>query len=149
MIAIIAIGSAFNDDSISWRIIESITPDLKRLADEINIIFCDSPGTQLIHQLQPLTHTILIDALVTDSSPGNVIELELDELLNSENLLSSHELSVANILQLANNLGKLPENLWILGINIETDRLLTEQQSQLAGKKLYRQIKDIVDKSSR
>ena len=71
---------------------------------------------QHLSLLQSSNRVILLDALLTDQAPGVLVPLQADELMQSEKNLSSHAMSVANILQLTENLGGLPEQLWLFGI---------------------------------
>ena len=140
---IIAIGSAFNHDDISWVILQRITHRLKTLNDDLVIDYCGDPGTQLIHLLDKNQPTLLVDALISHDEPGSIISLDAEQLLTKQQLFSSHQLSVANILQLARNIGQLPEQLNILGIAIDLENPLNQQQLIITEKSLLNCIQKI------
>ncbi len=144
MINIVAIGSSFNNDAIAWRLLESIEDKLQSLNKKFSIHYCGNPSTQLIHLLQSYTPTILIDALYTDELKSNIIQIKLADLLNETHHFSSHQLSVANVLQLADSISTLPKELWILGIGI-TDDLFTLKQIDQAKDKLFNEIRHIAN----
>lgn len=141
MIRIIGLGSPFGDDSIGWRCLKSIEQEL---ATGLDIVYCATPGTQLMHLLQADIRTILVDALSGDHQAAQVYPLEPHELQQAD-ALSSHQISVANILQLAANLQRLPQQLHILGITIDPQRPLTEQQFLQIRRQLIQHINDLIE----
>ena len=144
MIRIIGVGSAFNDDNIGWLSLQNLVAELQQLAANIEITYCANPATQLIHLLQPGTVTVLVDALQAEQAIGKVREIEISDLHN-DRALSSHNISVSNILQLANNLHRLPEHLFILGIGINPQEYLTGAQRQLLQQQLLDKIQAIIN----
>ncbi len=70
----------------------------------------------------------MIVAVVGRDSPGAVIELSLDDLSALENPLTTHDLSVAETLRLAQSLGELPSRLGIIGICMDPDRPLDDEK---------------------
>jgi|GEM_PF-4738625 len=144
MISLIAVGSVYNDDAISWRVLQYLEPALRQLTENIELVYCDSPAGQLLAQLQSSNRVILLDALLSDQEPGVLVALQPDQLMQSETSLSSHHLSVASILQLANKLGGLPEQLWLFGITIDATSIMPEQQLQQVAEQFLQQVRGIV-----
>ena len=141
MINLIAIGSSFNNDVLGLQLIESIETAIKSLDVTIHIHYCYSPATELFHFLEKHVATILVDTLL-DETPGSVICLDAEQLILEEKQFSSHQLSVANILQLASTLHRLPGSLHILGIGAG-NRPLTDDEFVSAGNSLLSEISHI------
>jgi len=143
MMRIIGLGSPFDDDNIGWRCLQALQAELEKLAAHVEIIYCATPGTQLIHLLQADTPTILVDALLSEQQTARVHHLQLDQLQQPE-ALSSHQISVAAILQLAASLGRLPQQLHILGIGIQPQQRLDAQQFARLQEDLRQHISTLV-----
>ena len=114
MIRIIGIGSPFGDDACGLAA-------ARQLADPppagSEVIAADRPGAGLIELLDGVEATILIDAVRSGSPPGTLHDLDLRELLRSPvRVVSSHDLGVAEAVQLAAALGRLPARGRLLGI---------------------------------
>ena len=116
------------DDDISFRVMDKIKPTLLQKYPDIDICYLDRPGMQLVNELQNIDCAILIDALVTNQTPGKIIRLKENDLAINSKTLSSHDLSVAEALKLARQLAVLPEQLFIIGINIQLEKALTRDQ---------------------
>ena len=77
---------------------------------------------RLIELLDGIRRAILIDALVSDNGPGNIMRLTPEELGAYPNTpLSSHEMSVADAIKLAHTLEPATTNcdIHIIGITID------------------------------
>ena len=140
MTHIIAIGSPFNSDNISWIIIDKIKNQLLLDNNSIEFIYRDRPGMQLITDIEHRKNVILIDAMSADIPLGQVQQIELDQLDLDTNNISTHNFSVANALALSQQLNSLPENLWIYGISIDKNQLLDDNQTLLASRLLYKHL---------
>ena len=140
---LIAIGSPFNDDSIAWRCLQDLEDNCQTSLLGFDVNYCGSPATDLMPLLHRSTPTLLVDALLDDSHPAQVQQLSLAQLADSHSL-SSHGFSVAQMLQLAEHLNCLPENLWILGISVSTKHMLDEQQFGDVKLQLLQHIQSII-----
>jgi hydrogenase maturation protease len=140
---LIAIGSPFNDDSIAWRCLQDLEANCQASLLDFDINYCGSPATDLMPLLHRKTPTLLIDALLDDNNPARVQQLSLSQLADSHSL-SSHGFSVPQMLQLADHLNCLPENLWILGISVSAVSMLDEQQLGEVKLQLLQHIQSIV-----
>lgn len=75
----------------------------------------------LIDLLDGIRYAILIDALVSEDNPGNIVFLTPDELATCRAMpLSSHGMSVTDAIELVNTLASnsIPGNIHIIGITI-------------------------------
>jgi hydrogenase maturation protease len=107
-IKIIGIGSAYGDDQLGWQLIANLQRKLPQLE-----LICANPYNLLSHltNAQPL---ILIDAIQANLPLGQICWWENpNPQIIPTKTFSSHSLDLSNILQLAYNLGQLPQQ-WIL-----------------------------------
>ena len=116
MTRLIAIGTRIGNDAIALRLIEEMAPELRHCHSDLEINYCEQPGQELLHRFDPETPTLLVDALAGEGADGSVIEIDPAELLENPRPLSTHEVSVAGALQLAQALGMLPRELAVFGI---------------------------------
>ena len=145
MITIIAIGTVFNDDSIALLSLQAIEKKLERLSTDIRVVYCDSPATQLIHYLKAANEVCIVDAVVSEGEAGMIVSLSMNQLLQTSQGLSSHDLSVAAILKLAENLSCLPAMLWLLGITVNQNMTFDDQQIENIKDSLCEKIAGLVE----
>ncbi len=115
MIRVVGIGSPFGDDQAGWRVIELLRG---RLAGQVELIALDRPGAALIHWMSGADRLVLIDAIGPMGSPGRVHRLDPDALPDQAGGLSSHALTLADTIRLAETLGCRPGRLEIFGLEI-------------------------------
>jgi hydrogenase maturation protease len=124
---IIGVGSPFGADQLGWRAIdllrEAALPDCK-------LIKLDRPGSQLIRYLEDAQDVVLIDAVQVDQQPGRAIRLERTALSLAACQTSSHGFGVAEALEMAAQLGYLPERLLLIGIQIGADLSIIPELSR-------------------
>lgn len=116
MIRVIGLGSPFGDDQAGWWVVENMRGCVPPPVDLVRL---DRPGATLINWLDGVNHVYIIDA-VGDASqpPGRVLPLNAAQLDRQSQSLTSHQLNLADTLQLAKALGCLPAQVNIVGITI-------------------------------
>ena len=140
MTRIIAVGTVFGDDAVAHQLLETLAPRLRALDQDLETVYCQSPGTELLPCLESDRATILLDAVADSGPPGKLLRIEIEDLLARARPLSSHALSLAEVLRLAKSLGDLPRQLLILGISIDPERCLDRDTRERCGEALYREI---------
>lgn len=117
MIRIIGIGSPFSDDAVGLEAARSLS---ESPPPNCEIIEADRPGASLIEMIDGADAAILIDAACSGAKPGTLHEFGFDKLERcaAAGLVSSHDLGVANAVELARKLGRAPERGMILAIEI-------------------------------
>jgi hydrogenase maturation protease len=103
---------------------------------------------RLIELLDGIRHTILVDALVCDNEPGNIMRLTPEELAAFPfTPLSSHDTSVADTIKLAHTLEPATTNcdIYIIGITIEPPTRYTHAMSAPVAAALPRAVNLILD----
>lgn len=113
---IIGIGSPVVGDDLGWRAIEALRE--AGMGRHAELLSLDRPGTVLLDYLDPDGRVILIDAMEAGLFPGNIRELELDDLISNALAPSSHDFGVAETLALAQAVGSLPQCLHLLGLQM-------------------------------
>ena len=115
---IIGVGSPFGADQLGWRAI-----DLLHEAElpDCELIKLDRPGSQLIQHFEGVQDIVLIDAVQADQQPGRAIRLGRNALSLAACQTSGHGFGVAEALEMAAQLGLLPERLLLIGIQTGAD----------------------------
>lgn len=123
-IKILGIGSPFGDDQSGWKMIE-LLKQRKALQDYIPDYLVlethDRPGIRLLELMENTNTIFLIDAVVTGSKIGKLYRFENEEIEELKCIISSHDIGVAQALQLGRALNQLPEQLIFYGIEINHD----------------------------
>jgi hydrogenase maturation protease len=107
----VGLGSAYGDDQIGWRVAERLAASIEETAVSIRI--ARSPG-DLLDWLEGVDRLIVCDACENVSLPGTILRLrwpnaQLATLCSS----SSHDLGLADVLALAEQLCRLPKEVII------------------------------------
>ena len=112
---IICIGSPFGDDQFGAWAYEQLRPVIDPSAAQL--LYLDRPGTRLIAELDGVDDLILIDAVKSGAAIGSVLRLEGAEVFRHlARHTSTHGFGVADALQLAQQLGQLPQSMVLLGV---------------------------------
>jgi len=112
---VVAIGSPHGDDQAGWRIAE-------RFRDRGNVnagVVALSDASQLLESIDKCDRLIVVDACCGSGKPGTVTRLEWpDERIVERHSHSTHGIGVADVLQLAESLDRLPREVLIFGIEL-------------------------------
>ncbi len=123
---IIGIGSPFGDDAAGLEAARRLAATPPPGAE---VIAVDRPGATLIDLFDGADAVILIDAAHSGARAGTIHDIDLQVLASHTlGLISSHDLGVAEAVQLAARLGRLPARGRVLGIEIAS-----QAASQQAG----------------
>lgn len=129
-IVVIGIGSPYGNDSLGREIIRRLQQDQNlEMNPAIKLLYLDRPGTRLLDYIQPNNRVILIDAMSLSQEPGSLIKLELDDIKTQTKQMSTHNIGLADALELGRVLQQLPLQVLLLGL--ETGGRLDRQFSQL------------------
>ncbi|HVO22622.1 MAG TPA: hydrogenase maturation protease [Candidatus Margulisiibacteriota bacterium] len=116
MTRIIGIGSPFGDDAAGLEAARRLAATPPPGAE---VIAVDRPGATLIDLFEGADAVILIDAAHSGARAGTIHDMDLHVLASHTlELISSHDLGVAEAVQLAARLGRLPARGRVLGIAI-------------------------------
>lgn len=121
-IKILGIGSPFGDDQIGWQIIKILKQrnSIQRYIPQfLAIESYDRPGVRLLELMRGAKTIFLIDAIVTGNATGTFYRFQNEEIEECKCLLSTHDIGVAQTLQLGRVLNQLPNNIIFYGIEID------------------------------
>ncbi|MCG6874519.1 MAG: hydrogenase maturation protease [Betaproteobacteria bacterium] len=121
LVRIFGIGSPFGDDRIGWEVIEALRKGdlLARFpAESVVAECCDRPSTRLIPLLANADFGILVDAMRSDSPPGTIRRLTVDDIESAPDAVSCHGFGLGEALELARALGTLPPRLVVFGVEL-------------------------------
>jgi hydrogenase maturation protease len=133
-IRIIGVGSPKASESVGLLAVDQLKQmDLHQNYPDhqISLEKLDHPGPALLECVQGADLAIIIDALLSDHVPGEVVRLRPDDIVKEEWALSGNELGVAETIALGNVLGELPERLLILGVVALQSAGLTADNSEI------------------
>lgn len=117
---VFALGSAHGDDQMGWRVAERLT---EILADDRLLIRAASSPDRLLDCLDGVARLIVCDACQNIGSRGDVhVWRWPDAPLRMLHGSSSHDLDLATVLALAEQLHRLPDNVMIVGVEGDDDR---------------------------
>jgi hydrogenase maturation protease len=114
-IHLIGIGTGHGDDAAGLRVAEALaaTP----LPPGVAVRACARPLPDLLDALEGADAAVIVDAARTGAAPGCVRRLAREDLALARPA-SSHGLGVAQVLQLAEALGRAPARVELLGVEI-------------------------------
>lgn len=125
-IKVIGIGSPFGDDQVGWEIVKQLA-QCRRIQCYmprcLSLSYHDRPGVRLLDLMKNVNKLFLVDAVVTGKTIGSYYRLQNEEIEAFKNLVSTHELGVAQTLQLARALNQLPKEIIFYGIEINPANL--------------------------
>jgi hydrogenase maturation protease len=135
---VLALGSPHGDDQAGWRIVER----LAREAPDIEAVALKVPA-DLLERVQDCTTLIVVDACRSGAEPGTIFRAAWPGgWPDGWAGLSSHGLGVAETLALAGALGRLPQRVVLLGVEIQqcSPGVGLSQPVQAALPELYRRV---------
>ncbi len=118
-LCVVGIGSPFGQDTLGWEAITVL--EQQQWADahcEVVFAQADRPGPKLLEIMAGETAVVVIDAMRAGSPPGTICLIDGDQLERYGERISSHGLGVADVLAIGAQLGDLPDQLWLIGIEV-------------------------------
>lgn len=98
---ILGIGSPSGDDQAGWLVVDALRARGVEAGGRIALAKLDRPGASLLARLEGADHVILVDALQSDGTPGEIHRwIDVDWSLAGADL-SSHGFGVLAALALA------------------------------------------------
>ncbi len=143
-IAILGIGSPFGADQIGIQLAKKLRDDsyIKKL--NLNILFADRPGINLINMIAPYRLVYLLDAVLNDKPKGEVSFYSLREIEHLEKQkTSSHGLGMIEVLNLAQSLKLVNSRLKIIGISCDVDFKAFDNKEC---DEIFKQVKGLLSK---
>ncbi len=112
MIRVIGIGSPHGDDQVGWRLVHEVG-SLEGVSVQSSLI---ATPIDLLDVLDGIKTLVLVDACDAGLPPGSVLVRDWPCDCDEHTRASSHGLSTASALHLAEQLGRLPRRIVLFGI---------------------------------
>ena len=123
MFKVIGIGSPFGDDQVGLLLIDELRQSEQLhsyLNGELELLAVDRPGASLLSLFEGAERVIIIDAVVSGAGLGQLHRWSDSTALEaSDSFLSSHGFGLTQALTLGRQLAMLPEQLLVLGVEID------------------------------
>lgn len=148
MLHVIGIGSPFGDDQIGLRLIDELRRSERLqpyLGRGLELHQLDRPGAGLLAQLEGKERVVIIDAVVSGATVGQLHRwADIEAAGQPPFSHSSHGVGLAQTLALGRALALLPPVLTILGVEIEAphDVSAIPYQSWRLSPRLLTQVED-------
>lgn len=121
-IAVYGIGSPFGEDRVGYEVISLLqqTDRLKPyIPDLLQLKYLDRPGPSLLEHMKVSNIVFLIDAMMTGAMIGTLHRYHNQEITQLQSHWSTHQLGVVHAIQLGTALNCLPDEIILLGIEID------------------------------
>ena len=140
----IGVGSAHGFDRLGWDVVDRLRRQAEEAAwgsEDVLIQRGARFGAPLLTQLRGCRRALLVDALQTGASPGDLLRVDVSDDGEVPGGLSSHGLGLAGTLQLGRALGDLPPRLTVMGIEVgDADAVPTSEQVERVCREVCKEL---------
>ena len=119
-IRIIGIGNLFRgDDAVGLLAARRLR---ERLDSSVEVLEAEGDGLALLDLMEGADQVMLIDAVKSGGHPGTTVRLDLSKESRWGRLVpcSTHAIGIAEAIDLARTLGRLPKRVMLYGIEIDS-----------------------------
>lgn len=116
-VLVVGLGNPFRGDDAAGLLAARMIAGSRR--DGLRAILCDGDPLSLLDHWQPASHFVLIDAMHSGGTPGEIRQLTLDQALQPARTkfrFSSHDYGLREVLRLGQCLHRLPAHVTVYGI---------------------------------
>ncbi len=119
-IRVIGVGNLWRGDDAVGLLAARLLRE--RQGPSIEVIDGEGNGLVLLEMMEGVDHVVFIDAVKGGGRPGEIIRLDLSMESRWENTVScsTHAMGLAQVIDLARILGRLPKHVVLYGIVIES-----------------------------
>jgi len=121
--AILGIGSYEDGDNAGLNLIDSLNNDelFKNLKKKgLSLLKLERPGISLNEHIKKYKYVIIVDTIKSANDTTELTWININQLDNPGNRISSHELGVIDSLTWLSSVGELPNNITLLGMSSGT-----------------------------
>ena len=120
---VIGIGSPHGDDQAGWRLVETLR---RQVELKVAVLAVGDP-TDLLDCLDGCRSLVIVDACRTGAPAGTITRLQWpDPRIRHQHGHSTHRFGVPAVLDLAQQLHRLPERVVVLGVEVAACHALSE-----------------------
>jgi len=119
-IRVIGVGNAWRgDDAVGLQAARRLR---ERVGPPVEVIEAEGDGLALLDLMEGVEHVILIDAVKGGGQPGTTVRLDLSVRSRWGTVVpcSTHAIGIADAIDLARAMGRLPKQIILYGIEIES-----------------------------
>lgn len=119
-IRVIGVGNAWRGDDAAGLLAARRLRE--RLDSSVEVLEAEGDGLALLDLMEGVDHVILIDAVTGGGQPGTTVRLDLSVERHWGTVVpcSTHAMGIADAIDLARALGRLPKQIILYGIEIES-----------------------------
>jgi hydrogenase maturation protease len=120
IVRVIGVGNAWRGDDVVG--LQAARRLRERLGPSVQVVDAEGDGLALLDLMEGVDHVILIDAVKGGGRPGTTVRLDLSMGTRWGTVVpcSTHAMGVAAAIDLARALGRLPKQIVLYGIEIES-----------------------------
>lgn len=118
-VRVIGVGSCHGEDVAGLDVAEAVGARL--LPPDVSVALCTRPMPDLLDALEDADVVVIVDAMRSGEPAGTVRRLRPDELARCRDV-SCHGFDVSYALEVAKALGRLPQVVEIVGIEVDPPR---------------------------
>ncbi len=113
---VIGIGNAYRGDDAAGREVARLVRE--RAPDDLAVVVCELEPSRLIDAWEGADAAIVVDAVSSGAEPGTVHRFDTtsEPLRSREFRSSTHALGIAETVELARALGRLPARIVVFGV---------------------------------
>jgi len=112
---VIGIGNEWRgDDAVGREVVRSLRGTL---GGSVRLTECNGMANEILDAWEGCDRAILVDAVRTGAAPGSLTRLDCSQTLPETGLpVSTHGFGVREAIELARNIGRLPETVIVYGV---------------------------------
>ena len=120
IIRVIGVGNVWRGDDAAGLL--AVRRLRERLGASVEIVEAEGDGLALLDLMEGIDHVVLIDAVKGKGRPGTTVRLDLSKESRWGTVVpcSTHAMGVADAIDLARALGRLPKQVILYGVEIES-----------------------------
>ncbi|MEM3585821.1 MAG: hydrogenase maturation protease [Candidatus Jordarchaeaceae archaeon] len=115
-VVIIGVGNLLlGDEGVGVHVVEELNK--RNLPSNVKVFDGGTGGIALLSLMDEAEKVIIVDAVLGGGEPGEIYLLDVDKLMKGVvKFFSLHEMNLSSVLRIGKELGKLPPELIIVGI---------------------------------
>jgi hydrogenase maturation protease len=118
-IGVIGVGNPLRrDDGIGIVLLEELKKEKKLLPKGIHFVDGGTGGMNLLHIIAGFDIVFIIDAIYMNAQPGECRLFTADEIVSNKVTFSfsTHDFQLPHVIEMSRQLGELPEQVFIFGV---------------------------------
>ncbi|WP_268865989.1 hydrogenase maturation protease [Methanolobus vulcani] len=138
------------DDGIGIHVVNRLSEMRDELPDNVELMDAGVGGLDILNMLEGVSDVIIVDAVKGIGDVGSVHRLSADDVKNaiSKECISVHDISLADVLTIAEQVQEMPDRLTIFAVEIEKADEISVDLSEKVKDSLDTTVKLVFDEIS-